>query len=65
MSSCSPDPDNHHRDALRPWFERYDAIGYARASGSRSGRRSVVCFPSRLPKFAAGAEPDFVVTRRQ
>ena len=21
--------DNHHRDALRPWFERYDAIAYA------------------------------------
>ena len=21
---------NHHRDALRPWFERYDAIPYAR-----------------------------------
>ena len=31
---------NHHRDALRPWFERYDAISYAREKARWFTRRA-------------------------
>ena len=60
--------DNHHRDALRPWFERYDALAYAqekarwftdRASGELA----------MLSATAAGESlrglTEFVVTRQQ
>jgi octaprenyl-diphosphate synthase len=31
---------NHHRDALRPWFQRYDAVGYARERARWYTRRA-------------------------
>ena len=60
--------DNHHRDALRPWFERYDAIGYAREKAQWFTRQASehLC---PLPPTAAAQSllglTDFVVSRHQ
>ncbi len=45
--------DNHRRDALRPWFARYDAIGYTREQAEKFARlaaeelRSLPASPAR------------------
>ncbi len=60
--------DGQHRDALRPWLERSDAISYARQKAARFVQRAA----EELPPLAASVADetlkqlaDFVVTRRQ
>ena len=31
---------NHHRDAMRPWFEQFDTIGYARGQAESFSRQA-------------------------
>ena len=60
--------DNHQRETLRPWFERFDAIGYARQKAQCYTRRAV----TELSSLAATPAKEslvgltsFVVTRCQ
>jgi len=56
--------DNHRRDVLRPWFERYDAIPYSRErarSYTRQACREWRSCPPRLPAGSLSALADFVV----
>ena len=59
---------NHHRDVLRPWFERYDAISYARER-ARGFTRQACDELAGLPDTAAcrslSGLTEFVVDRRQ
>ena len=64
----SPAPDNHHRDALRPWFERYDAISYAREKAQWFTQRAggeLASLPATPACDSLRGLTDFVVTRHQ
>jgi octaprenyl-diphosphate synthase len=59
---------NHRRDALRPWFERSDAISYAREkaqwfTGRAGGQLSLL--PATPACESLHGLTDFVVTRHQ
>jgi octaprenyl-diphosphate synthase len=61
-------PGNHHRRALRPWFDRSDAISYARDTALRYARGAVdelEGLPLGPLRKALWGLSDFVVTRRQ
>jgi octaprenyl-diphosphate synthase len=68
LNSLLSRSDNHHRDALRPWFERYDAIPYARQR-ARSFTRQAGGELAGLPPTPACKSllglTDFVVSRHQ
>jgi octaprenyl-diphosphate synthase len=59
---------NHRRDALRPWFERYDAIRYAREKAQwftgRAGSQLAV-LPATAARDSLRGLTDFVVMRHQ
>ncbi len=59
---------NHHRDALRPWFDRSDAIAYARGQArsftQRAGGQLAALPPSPASESLLGLT-DFVIERRQ
>jgi octaprenyl-diphosphate synthase len=59
---------NHHRDALRPWFDQSDAIAYAREKAlwftRRAGEKLSVLRPSVAYDSLLGLT-GFVVTRHQ
>ncbi len=66
--ASSPAPGNHHRDALRPWFERYDAISYAREKARWFTRRAggeLALLPATAACDSLLGLTDFVVTRHQ
>jgi octaprenyl-diphosphate synthase len=59
---------NHHRDALRPWLQRYDAIAYAREKAQwftdrASGQLSLL--PATAACDSLHGLTEFVVTRHQ
>ena len=59
--------DNHHREALRPWLERFDAIGYAQEmarSYSRRAAEAIAALPPSEAREALGRLADFVVMRQ-
>ncbi len=59
---------NHHRDALRPWFERHDAISYAREKARWFTRRAdgeLALLPATTACDCLRGLTDFVVTRNQ
>lgn len=59
---------NHHREALRPWLDRYNAIDYARRQAETFTRQAsnelAVLAPSPAAKSLIGLT-DFVISRRQ
>jgi len=59
---------NHHRDVLRPWFERYDAVSYARERARGCTRQAcgeLAALPSTDARQSLLGLTDFVVDRRQ
>jgi octaprenyl-diphosphate synthase len=59
---------NHHRNALQPWFERYDAIGYAKEKAKEFSDRACNALkelPDTAAKHSLLGIADFVVTRHQ
>jgi octaprenyl-diphosphate synthase len=59
---------NHHRDILRPWFERHDAISYARARAREFTRRAsaeLAMLPGTDACRSLVGLTEFVVDRRQ
>jgi octaprenyl-diphosphate synthase len=68
LMSALSNSENHHRDVLRPWFERYDAIAYAREQ-ARSYTRQACGELAILPRSDASkslsALAEFVVNRHQ
>jgi octaprenyl-diphosphate synthase len=60
--------ENHHRDVLRPWFERYDAIPYAREKAlgfSRCANDALAGLPDSPAIASLRGLADFVVARHQ
>jgi octaprenyl-diphosphate synthase len=60
--------DNHHRDVLRPWFERSDAIPYSRdraRSFSQQACGELAVLPATAACGSLSALTDFVVNRHQ
>ena len=58
---------NHHRDALRPWFERNDAISYARQRAREFSRRAcegLAALPGTEACRSLAGLTEFVVDRR-
>jgi octaprenyl-diphosphate synthase len=59
---------NHHREALRPWLERSDAIAYAREKAhllaQQAGRR-IASLPGSAAHDSLRGLTEFVVTRHQ
>lgn len=63
--SCS---DNHHRDALQPWLDRFDALSYARdkaLSYAREAGEQLSFLPQTAARDALTGLTDFVVNRKQ
>ena len=59
---------NHHREALRPWFERCDAIAYARGKAEWFTAQAVAQLsdlPANPAVDALRGLSDFVVNRQQ
>jgi octaprenyl-diphosphate synthase len=59
---------NHHREALRPWFERCDAIAYARGKAEWYTTQAVAelsDLPANAAVEALQGLSDFVVNRQQ
>jgi geranylgeranyl pyrophosphate synthase len=59
---------NHHRDALRPWFDRSDAIAYARQQARLFTQRAdagLAALPATPALDSLRGLTDFVVTRHQ
>ena len=59
---------NHHRQALRPWLERYDAISYAQEKAQWFTRRAggeLAALPTTTACDSLRGLTDFVVTRHQ
>jgi octaprenyl-diphosphate synthase len=59
---------NHHRDVLRPWFERHDAISYARQRAGEFTRRAcdeLATLPGTEAHQSLVGLTKFVVDRRQ
>jgi octaprenyl-diphosphate synthase len=59
---------NHHRDVLRPWFERHDAIAYARERAREFTRRAcgeLAALPNTDACRSLIGLTEFVVDRRQ
>jgi octaprenyl-diphosphate synthase len=60
--------DNHHRDALRPWFEGRDAISYAREKArwfTQRAAKELALLPASAARDSLVGLTDFVVTRHQ
>ena len=68
LTAALSQSDNHHREILRPWFERHDAISYARER-ARSFTQRACDELATLPRTAACQSllglTEFVVDRRQ
>jgi octaprenyl-diphosphate synthase len=59
---------NHHRDALQPWFDRYDAISYAQEKAQWFTQRAggeLASLPATPACDSLRGLTDFVVTRQQ
>lgn len=59
---------NHHREALRPWLDRFDAIAYARqkATGyAQAARDQLDLLPPTPAREALFGLTEFVVARQQ
>jgi octaprenyl-diphosphate synthase len=59
---------NHHRDALRPWFERHGAISYAREKAQWLTRRAgdqLATLPATAACDSLLGLTDFVISRHQ
>jgi octaprenyl-diphosphate synthase len=59
---------NHHRDALRPWLQRSDAIAYARGQARSFTQRAsgqLAALPASPASESLLGLTDFVVDRRQ
>lgn len=64
LSRCG----NHHREALRPWFERSDALAYARERAiwyTRRAGQELDKLPPTPTRDVLKGLTEFVVTRRQ
>jgi octaprenyl-diphosphate synthase len=60
--------DNHRREALRPWWERFDAIAYTRAkaqSYSRLACEALDALPPSPARDCLRGLADFVISRQQ
>lgn len=60
--------DNHHHEILRPWFERCDAIGYARDTALRFTRQAsdeVTRLSTTVASDSLRGLCDFVISRHQ
>jgi octaprenyl-diphosphate synthase len=60
--------NNHHRDTLRPWFERHDAISYARGRAewfTRQAARELAGLPATPALQSLLGLTEFVINRRQ
>ena len=59
---------NHHRDVLRPWFERHDAIAYAQGRAREFTRQAcgeLAALPGSDACRSLAGLTEFVVDRRQ
>jgi octaprenyl-diphosphate synthase len=59
---------NHHRDALEPWFQQYDALTYAREKAAwftRHAGEQLALLPATAACESLRGLTDFVVTRHQ
>ena len=59
---------NHHRDALRPWLARYDAVAYARGQARSFTQRAssqLAALPASPAYDSLLGLTDFVIERRQ
>jgi octaprenyl-diphosphate synthase len=68
LTSALSASGNHHRDVLRTWFERYDAISYAqeRARGfTRQARGELAALSDTAACRSLSGLTEFVVDRRQ
>jgi octaprenyl-diphosphate synthase len=68
LTSALSRSDNHHRDILRPWFERHDAIAYSQDRARRYARQAAEALAVLPPTSASrslSALTEFVVSRRQ
>ena len=60
--------DNHQREALRPWLDHFDAVGYARRRACefiRSAVARLAPLPGSTAKDCLVRIAEFVVTRQQ
>ncbi|MCE5302057.1 MAG: polyprenyl synthetase family protein [Planctomycetaceae bacterium] len=60
--------DNHRQEALRPWFERYQAISYARQKAGRFSQQAVEQLSTLSATVALDSLrglTDFVIARQQ
>jgi octaprenyl-diphosphate synthase len=68
ICSLLADSENHHRDALRPWFEQFDTVGYARRqaeSFSQQAGAELAALPATPACQSLAGLADFVIHRRQ
>lgn len=59
---------NHHQDALRPWFEQYEAISYARQKARWFTQRAegeLASLPTTVANDCLRGLTEFVVDRQQ
>jgi len=59
---------NHHRTALQPWLDRFDALSYARDKAQEYARRAgdqIAFLPSTPASEALAGLIDFAVSRKQ
>ena len=59
---------NHHRQALKPWFERFDAVSYAREKARWYSRRAVEELgevPESSAREMLKGLADFVISRQK
>jgi octaprenyl-diphosphate synthase len=59
---------NHHREALRPWFARYDAVAYARRKAAEFAAQAAECLqevPPSPARESLARLTQFVVQRQQ
>ena len=67
LTSALSRSGNHHRDVLRPWFERHNAISYAQARAREFTRRAcaeLAALPGHRRLSIAGWTDEIVVDRR-
>jgi octaprenyl-diphosphate synthase len=58
---------NHHRDALRPWFDRYEAISYAQEKAvwlTQRASEQLAALPATAARDSLLGLTDFVISRQ-
>ncbi len=66
LTAALAENGNHHRDLLRPWLQRHDAIAYSRERARRftqSAREELAVLPDSPARDSLVGLADFVVNR--